>query len=1188
MSNPFRKASEINEKPFFFQKSSRQKTTITTLEGASSTAIRSKKKKKKKKGTNNGKNILSFFKPKALSNSSSSKRDNNHNIDEKKQNKQTMFVINTNVVGCQFHQKGLTYFKSNKSSECILLREPTNRFDTNAILVVINRGTLDLGHVPRTESKYLSILLDYNNNSNHSMKITASIPIENMGADDFTKYSFPLKITVNIPLYAQNDLLIKAPMENMKKSILSLNKRLQKKVNIRNAKKNRQVGPQQQSLHQFTSNHNNSNITKPTIKSSKVFESIPDALLRYIYLSDDFTLRDFVSCKLVCKRWLAVITDNNYLKFFFAYFLSNVKPERNIHIGMEFLNLVYNDRNHYFNSNGKKDDNNNVSSGSDTSTIYQLNSISWENGIPTDIEQLFKFVIHKFSKLVRFSKSDVLKMFSGISIFQDCEYLVKLAIDGLTALTAVVIYGEPEIVHYLLSFIFNHKYHYMAYNNDFKCFHSVARIIQNFGRTNSLKYEWIYSILLVFRNPYDINHKMKYNDEEPHILSGNESWTDRGEIILSSLRTANAIRYNINKNKRHNEDTKAKRTLTGEQQNIIWAKVRSNDTIAVNAFAGTGKTTTLVKFAAMRPSKKLLYLVFNVSIRTEAAKLFPANTDVKSFHALAYSKCGFRYANKLKQELKVNMVMAKNSVLQLKKESQTPTVYKAIVETIENYCNSADTTLSLSHIPSYAVNRGEILNASVRFFNEMKSRDSDVPMTHAGYLKLYAMSYPRLDDIYDIIMVDEAQDINPVIHGIIVGQKNAGKVIVGDCHQSIYSFSGSHNTLQSIAATQTFSLTQCFRFGWKISSIANVLLRNFTSERKRIAGMNNYNNKSTLSFWLPDHENWHIWDEMERKHPFKDKTVVRYTIVARTNQTLWHIALDFLEKKIPFIFIGGVKSYNLQRCIDIAKFIGGDNKVKHGNKFLAMFKTPNDFHTFAMETGDSELLRCWNICLQYGSDEVINRFESIIIQSEDNEKRNILNHHLVGLGTVHKVKGLEFDCVLLANDFIDLRDPESIIGIRSEQRGVIDEFNMLYVAITRARIHLRISYLLHAYLVATSRSYMHTRYSIYNDKNDKLTKIFHNKVAFNKDIPSKASNIICAYCERKCMWSMTDDDVLLKNANIRKCNIVSHVSCPIFNIDKGRCWCVNCSKNNEAMNDFMNGMCWLYMESDIYNLKTVR
>ena len=139
--------------------------------------------------------------------------------------------------------------------------------------------------------------------------------------------------------------------------------------------------------------------------------------------------------------------------------------------------------------------------------------------------------------------------------------------------------------------------------------------------------------------------------------------------------------------------------------------------------------------------------------------------------------------------------------------------------------------MSLSHIPSYAVNRGEILNASVRFFNEMKSRDSDVPMTHAGYLKLYAMSYPRLDDIYDIIMVDEAQDINPVIHGIIVGQKNAGKVIVGDCHQSIYSFCGSHNTLQSIAATQTFSLTQCFRFGWKISSIANVLLRNLQAKK---------------------------------------------------------------------------------------------------------------------------------------------------------------------------------------------------------------------------------------------------------------------------------------------------------------------------------------------------------------------
>ncbi len=32
--------------------------------------------------------------------------------------------------------------------------------------------------------------------------------------------------------------------------------------------------------------------------------------------------------------------------------------------------------------------------------------------------------------------------------------------------------------------------------------------------------------------------------------------------------------------------------------------------IAVSAFAGTGKTTTLVRFARARPTRKILYLAF--------------------------------------------------------------------------------------------------------------------------------------------------------------------------------------------------------------------------------------------------------------------------------------------------------------------------------------------------------------------------------------------------------------------------------------------------------------------------------------------------------------------------------------------------------------------------------------------------
>ena len=109
----------------------------------------------------------------------------------------------------------------------------------------------------------------------------------------------------------------------------------------------------------------------------------------------------------------------------------------------------------------------------------------------------------------------------------------------------------------------------------------------------------------------------------------------------------------------------------------------------------------------------------------------------------------------------------------------------------------------------------------------------------------------------------------------------------------------------------------------------------------------------------------------------------------------------------------------------------GDAKVKANNAFLAMFKTPEDLHNFAEKTQDSELLRCWNTCNQYGVTTVVNGFKAMMRQSEKYENMSRLPHDVVGLGTVHKVKGLEFDCVLIANDFIDLGDEQNKSSICS-------------------------------------------------------------------------------------------------------------------------------------------------------------
>ncbi|XP_052699197.1 F-box DNA helicase 1-like [Crassostrea angulata] len=51
--------------------------------------------------------------------------------------------------------------------------------------------------------------------------------------------------------------------------------------------------------------------------------------------------------------------------------------------------------------------------------------------------------------------------------------------------------------------------------------------------------------------------------------------------------------------------------LTHEQLRIVNHNVQAGEVIKIIAFAGTGKTTTLVRYTQMRPSMKFLLVVYN-------------------------------------------------------------------------------------------------------------------------------------------------------------------------------------------------------------------------------------------------------------------------------------------------------------------------------------------------------------------------------------------------------------------------------------------------------------------------------------------------------------------------------------------------------------------------------------------------
>ena len=75
--------------------------------------------------------------------------------------------------------------------------------------------------------------------------------------------------------------------------------------------------------------------------------------------------------------------------------------------------------------------------------------------------------------------------------------------------------------------------------------------------------------------------------------------------------------------------------LTQEQQHVIDA-LENTDRLVVQAFAGTGKTTTLEAIARAYADWHILYLAFNRSVAEKARRRFPRNVDVFTTHGLAY------------------------------------------------------------------------------------------------------------------------------------------------------------------------------------------------------------------------------------------------------------------------------------------------------------------------------------------------------------------------------------------------------------------------------------------------------------------------------------------------------------------------------------------------------------------------
>lgn len=462
-----------------------------------------------------------------------------------------------------------------------------------------------------------------------------------------------------------------------------------------------------------------------------------------------------------------------------------------------------------------------------------------------------------------------------------------------------------------------------------------------------------------------------------------------------------------------------------KQQLDILAAFKTTRVLKVNAVAGSGKTSTLELLAVDNPKPSLL-LAFNKSIAEEASRRFPKHVSCRTMNSVAYEEFGRRLQHKLNinKNPKVNTMRSLRNIVDwfglkdyhdAQPAISARTVAAMARDVLDRFCYSNHTVISeqnlhysdfkelkKNHNFDEVILGRIVVNLAKLIWKERINPVSQASCTHDTYVKLWSLSNPVLN--YDILYVDESQDINACVLSVL--EKQQCKILyVGDEHQSIYAFRGATNAMKHIVCP-TMHLSQSWRYGEKIAEVAAMILSKYDVE---VRGNNS----------IPSN----ICDVSDMQN---------YTMIFRTNSALIEEAEKLIDlgKKVKV----EINVDDFVRQLKSAVSLYKKEKPFHDN--IARFGTWAELVEFSKES--VEIQRLATMVLRHDVEDLITRLEKV----------NTGGTPDIVLTTAHKSKGLEYDNVVIAGDF------------RFGNKEVLDmpeqELNLLYVACTRAKKNLQL------------------------------------------------------------------------------------------------------------------------------------
>lgn len=373
------------------------------------------------------------------------------------------------------------------------------------------------------------------------------------------------------------------------------------------------------------------------------------------------------------------------------------------------------------------------------------------------------------------------------------------------------------------------------------------------------------------------------------------------------------------------------------------------------------------------------------------------------------------------------------------------------------------------------------------------------------------------NDQFKYIMVDEFQDTNTAQYAIskLLAGDSQNIAVVGDFSQSIYSWRGAEiRNLTKFETdfnnTKVFHLEQNYRSTQNILSFAyDVIAHNTTHPVLKLYTDNEEGGEvEVVPLETDEEEAIFIASKLNNR---QDEELDDIAVLYRINSQSRAIEEAFLHYGIPYVLIGGTRFYARREIKDIIAYIrlyvnpndqvSRERAEKIGKRrYAKLAELIDEIKEKKLEITSDELidkiLRSTDYLSLYDENDSddYSRLENIkelrsvalhfpdisqlleqiaLVESEYSEAEKKKTYQGVKLMTMHQAKGLEFNTVFV----IGVED-----GILPHSRSLYDnheleeERRLFYVAVTRAKKKLYITYARHRYMYGTRTSSVPSRF----------------------------------------------------------------------------------------------------------------